>query len=86
MHTTDKPKADRHAKYSAQENRKIFATAYRLKSNFYKTRKSIAFKLQNPRLREIDLHIQTLEKPENTIRDILHIQLLGHRDLRKTLI
>jgi integrase len=35
---------------------KIFATLYSLKSNFYKTRKSTAFKLQNPRLKEIGLH------------------------------
>ncbi len=69
---------------------KIFATAYSLKSNFYKTRKSIAFKLQNPRLKEIGLHTfrhwkATMEYHKT--RDILHVQqLLGHRDLRNTLI
>jgi len=34
----------------------VWATLYSLKSNFYKTRKSIAFKLQNPRLKQIGLH------------------------------
>ena len=73
-----------------KKTEKIFATAYSLKSNFYKTRKSIAFKLQNPRLKEIGLHTfrhwkATMEYHKT--RDILHVQqLLGHRDLRNTLI
>ena len=69
---------------------KVWATLYSLKSNFYKTRKSLAFKLQNPRLKEIGLHAfrhwkATMEYHKT--RDILHVQqLLGHRDLRNTLI
>ena len=69
---------------------KIFATLYSLKSNFYKTRKSIAFKLQNPRLKQIGLHTFRHWKATteyHKTRDIMHIQqLLGHRDLRNTLI
>jgi integrase len=69
---------------------KVWATLYSLKSNVYKTRKSLAFKLQNPRLKEIGLHTfrhwkATMEYHKT--RDILHVQqLLGHRDLRNTLI
>ena len=69
---------------------KVWATLYSLKSNFYKTRKSLAFKLQNPRLKQIGLHTfrhwkATMEYHKT--RDILHVQqLLGHRDLRNTLI
>jgi integrase len=68
----------------------VWATLYSLKSNFYKTRKSLAFKLQNPRLKQIGLHTfrhwkATMEYHKT--RDILHVQqLLGHRDLRNTLI
>jgi site-specific recombinase XerD len=69
---------------------KIFATLYSLKSNFHKTRKSIAFKLQNPRLKQIGLHTFRHWKATteyHKTRDIMHIQqLLGHRDLRNTLI
>jgi integrase len=35
---------------------KVWATLHSLKFNFYKTRKSLAFKLQNPRLKQISLH------------------------------
>jgi integrase/ribosomal protein S27AE len=69
---------------------KVWATLHSLKSNFYKTRKSLAFKLQNPRLKQISLHTfrhwkATMEYHKT--RDILHVQLLlGHRDLRNTLI
>lgn len=69
---------------------KVWATLYSLKSNFYKTRKSLAFKLQNPKLKQIGLHIfrhwkATMEY--HRTKDILHVQqLLGHRDLRNTLI
>ena len=74
----------------SRQSEKVFATLYSLKSNFYKTRKSIAFKLQNPRLKEIGLHTfrhwkATMEYHKT--KDILHVQqLLGHRDLRNTLI
>jgi integrase len=73
-----------------KHSEKIFATAYSLKSNYYKTRKSIAFKLQTPRLKEVGLHTfrhwkATMEYHKT--RDILHVQqLLGHPDLRNTLI
>ena len=69
---------------------KVWATLYSLKSNFYKTRRSMAFKLQNPRLKQISLHTfrhwkATMEYHKT--KDILHVQqLLGHRDLRNTLI
>jgi integrase/recombinase XerD len=69
---------------------KVWATLYSLKSNFYKTRKSLAFKLQNPKLKQIGLHTfrhwkATMEYHKT--KDILHVQqLLGHRDLRNTLI
>ncbi|MDH7558607.1 MAG: site-specific integrase, partial [Candidatus Bathyarchaeota archaeon] len=74
----------------SRQTEKVFATLYSLKSNFYKTRKSIAFKLQNPRLKEIGLHTfrhwkATMEYHKT--KDILHVQqVLGHRDLRNTLI
>jgi integrase/recombinase XerD len=74
----------------SKQTEKVFATLYSLKSNFYKTRKSIAFKLQNPRLKEIGLHTfrhwkATMEYHKT--KDILHVQqVLGHRDLRNTLI
>ena len=61
-----------------------------MKTTVLKTRKQLAFKLQNPRLREIGLHTfrhwkATMEYHKT--RDILHVQqLLGHRDLRNTLI
>jgi integrase/transposase-like protein len=69
---------------------KVWATLYSLKSNYYKTRRSLAFKLQNPRLKQIGLHTfrhwkATMEYHKT--RDILHVQqVLGHRDLRNTLI
>jgi len=69
---------------------RIWSTLYSMKSNFYKTRRSLAFKLQNPRLKEIGLHTfrhwKTTMEYHKT-RDILHVQqVLGHRDLRNTLI
>jgi integrase len=76
--------------YQSKKTEKIFSTAYSLKYNFYKTRKSIAFKLQSPRLKEIGLHTFRHWKATteyHKTRDILHVQqLLGHRDLRNTLI
>jgi integrase len=88
--TTDKPKLIDMLNTQPKKTDKIFATAYRLKSNFYKTRKSIAFKLQNPWLKDIGLrnfrHSKATREYHKT-RDILHVQqLLGHRDLRNTLI
>ncbi|MEM2888033.1 MAG: tyrosine-type recombinase/integrase [Candidatus Bathyarchaeia archaeon] len=73
-----------------RSSEKVWATLYSLKSNFYKTRKSLAFKLQNPKLKQIGLHTfrhwkATMEY--HRTKDILHVQqLLGHRDLRNTLI
>ena len=69
---------------------KVWATLYSLKSNYYKTRRSLVYKLQNPRLKQIGLHTfrhwkATMEYHKT--RDILHVQqVLGHRDLRNTLI
>jgi len=73
-----------------KQSERVWATLYSLKSNFYKTRRSLAFKLQNPRLREIGLHAfrhwkATMEYHKT--RDILHVQqVLGHRNIRNTLI
>ena len=73
-----------------RETDRIWATIYSLKSNFYKTRRSLAFKLQNPRLKQIGLHTFRHWKATteyHKTRDILHVQqVLGHRDLRNTLI
>jgi len=73
-----------------KQSERVWATLYSLKSNFYKTRRGMARKLQNPRLSEIGLHTfrhwkATMEYHKT--RDILHVQqVLGHRDLRNTLI
>ena len=59
-------------------------------SSFYKNRKSVAFKLQNPRITSIHLHTfrhwkATMEYHKT--KDILHVmEMLGHRDIKTTLI
>lgn len=69
---------------------KVWATLYSLKSSFYKERRYMVRKLQNPRLKQIGLH--TFRHWKGTMeyhktKDILHVQqLLGHRQLRNTLI
>jgi len=59
-----------------------------LKTTFYKVRKRLAFKLQNPRLLRISFHTfrhwkATMEYHKT--KDIIHVKrLLGHRDVRNT--
>jgi integrase len=69
---------------------KIFATAGALKSNYYSLRKSLIYKLQNPRLKEIQLHTfrhwkATMEYHKT--KDIIHVQqILGHRDIKCAMV
>jgi len=69
---------------------KVWATLYSLKSSYYKARRYLVKKLQNPRLKQIGLHTfrhwkETMEYHKT--KDILHVQqLLGHRQLKNTLI
>jgi len=75
-----------------RKNNKVFGgiTMNTAQSNFHVQRKNAAFKLQNPRLRQI--HFHTFRHWKATIeyhrtKDILHVmQLLGHRDINTTLI
>ena len=68
----------------------IWATMYSLKSSFYKARKYLVYKLQNPRLKQISLH--TFRHWKGTMeyhktRDVFHVQhVLGHKELRSTLV
>ena len=61
-----------------------------IESQFVITRKRLAFKLQNPRLRQI--HFHTLRHWKATMenqrtRDILHVmRLLGHKNIESTLV
>lgn len=61
-----------------------------IKQGFYRKRKKLAAKLQNPRLRNISFH--TLRHWKATMeyhrtKDILHVkQLLGHKNINNTLI
>jgi len=75
-----------------KENERIFRNHIRqsVSSNFRTQRKRIAYKLGNPRLNKITFHTfrhwkATMEYAKT--RDILHVmQLLGHRNIRNTLI
>ena len=68
----------------------VWATIYSLKSSFYKARRYLVYKLQNPRLKQISLH--TFRHWKGTMeyhktRDVFHVQhVLGHRELRSTLV
>jgi integrase/recombinase XerD len=68
----------------------VWPTIYSLKSSFYKARRYLVYKLQNPRLKQISLH--TFRHWKGTMeyhktRDVFHVQhVLGHKDLRSTLI
>jgi integrase len=61
-----------------------------LRKSFQKQRRHLAYKLQNPRLMQISFHTfrhwkATMEYHKT--RDILHVmQLLGHRNIKNTLI
>jgi integrase len=69
---------------------RIFSTRKNLITAFYKQRKRLAYKLQNPRLLQISFH--TFRHWKGTIeyhktRDILYTQrLLGHKNIQNTLI
>ena len=75
-----------------RKNNKVYGgiTMNTAQSNFHVQRKNAAFKLQNPRLRQIHFHTfrhwkATMEY--HRTKDILHVmQLLGHRDINTTLI
>jgi len=73
-----------------REDGKLFGRRQNLSTAFYKQRKRLAYKLQNPRLLQISFH--TFRHWKGTIeyhktRDILYTQrLLGHRNIQNTLI
>jgi integrase len=74
-----------------RKNARIFpVTLTSLKTNFFITRKHIVSKLNNPRLMKISFH--TLRHWKATMeyhktKDIIHVQqLLGHRDIKSTML
>jgi len=73
-----------------REDGRIFSSRNNLVTLFYRQRKRLAHKLQNPRLSQITFH--TFRHWKGTIeyhktRDILHVQrLLGHKNIQNTLI
>jgi integrase len=73
-----------------KKSEKVFASLHSVKANFGKTRKTLIYKLQNQRLKDIHLHTfrhwkATMEYHKT--KDILHVQrILGHRNINCTLI
>jgi len=73
-----------------RQDGRIFSPRKNLLTAFYKQRKRLAHKLQNPRLLQISFH--TFRHWKGTMeyhktRDILHVQrLLGHKNIQNTLI
>jgi integrase len=74
-----------------RKSEKVFkASLISIKTNFFIARKKIARKLNNPRLMEISFH--TLRHWKATMeyhrtKDIIHVQqLLGHRDIKSTML
>jgi integrase len=73
-----------------RQDGRIFSSRKNLLTAFYKQRKRLAHKLQNPRLLQISFH--TFRHWKGTMeyhktRDILHVQrLLGHKNIQNTLI
>jgi len=69
---------------------RLFGTRKNIASAFYKQRKRLAFKLNNPKLLQISFHSfrhwkGTMEYHKT--KDILHVQkILGHRNIQNTLI
>lgn len=69
---------------------RMFPTLSSLTSNFYLQRKTLARKLNDPRILKISLH--TLRHWKATMeyhktKDIIHVQqVLGHRDIKSTMI
>ena len=68
----------------------LFGSRKNVATAFFKQRKRLAFKLNNPRLLQISFH--TFRHWKGTMeyhktRDILHVQrILGHRNIQNTLI
>ncbi len=68
--------------------------SFSMPSNYYIQRKRIARKLNNPRIRKISLHTfrhwkGTMEyyKTHDITHDIIHVQqVLGHRDIKSTML
>ncbi|MCL2287920.1 MAG: tyrosine-type recombinase/integrase [Candidatus Bathyarchaeota archaeon] len=73
-----------------RNSEKIFSTHESLRSNFHDARKTLIYKLQNPRLKDIHLHTfrhwkATMEYHKT--KDILHVQqMLGHKSIECTLV
>jgi len=73
-----------------KKEEKIFPSFVYLKQAFHKTRKTLIYKLQNPRLKDIRLHTfrhwkATMEYHKD--KDIGRVQqLLGHRSIQSTMI
>jgi integrase len=73
-----------------RQDGRLFGKRQNLLTAFFKQRKRLAYKLQNPRLLQISFH--TFRHWKGTMeyhktRDILHVQrLLGHRNIQNTLI
>ena len=75
-----------------RKNEYVFgeSTTYSLKATFARSRKRLAFKLQNPRLNAI--HFHTLRHFRATLeyhrtKDLLHVQqFLGHREVKNTML
>jgi integrase len=75
-----------------RKNEYVFggSSTYSLKATFSRSRKQIAFKLQNPRLNAI--HFHTLRHFRATLeyhrtKDLLHVQqFLGHREVKNTML
>lgn len=74
------------------KSERLFSTSamHSIKAHFYRRRKQVASKLQNPRLLNIGFH--TLRHWKATVEydkteDLLHVrQLLGHKNINNTLI
>ncbi len=73
-----------------KKRRTVFANKYQLSKEFYKQRKRLTHRINNPRLRSIGLHTirhwhATMEFHKT--KNLLHVQQrLGHKNIRNTLI
>jgi len=73
-----------------KKSEKIFPSRDAVQTVFYRRRKQLAFKLNNPRLLQISFH--TFRHWKGTMeyhktKDILHVkELLGHKNIQNTLI
>jgi len=73
-----------------RRSEKVFPAKGSLLSNYTKTRKALVSKLQNPRFKQITFHTFRHWKATteyHKTKDIIHVQqLLGHRDIKNTMI